>query len=309
MIKSKKKNSNKMVNIMNVDKKRGNNYNEDILNKYLKVTKYPITNIYFGMKGYPYLTSNYTVKLNNFNFIFNGVRLGLNPLCLEGTISMITINNVSPLYTNYKKISEDRFNFISRNIKYNNELKYNKNGDIIFYLFNSSGYYKKFINMNSIENIIINIRKYVNNRIVFRLHPKDHRKVRGKKSKFVSKLEKFKKYNAVIHEDQLEGIENDKYASKSWKNFIDNIYCVFIQNSFMTIELLSYGIPVFSYEEYCSVNFYKDMYKPIEIISNLDLYDINRKSVLKKYYSHLSIHKNPNDISTIITKLYKKYYS
>ena len=265
-------------------------FNLDNFNKYFKITKYENTCLYFNTKG-TNINNYLDSKCKDFSFIFKGCNMSVNK---KRRLLMITINSLGTKYTNYYSISEDKFNYIANNyIKYNENLIYKEDGIILIYLNNSKGWYRKYINMYKLEDIIKKIRKYVNNKIVIRLHKRDFIN-----KKLISYIKSLSKYNTSI---DMQG--------KKWSEIMKETYCVFIQNSSTIFELFSYGIPLFSLEEIISLNLYEDCYLSTEYIKDLSKYDIDRKTILKRYYSHMLFHKNPSIISKFITELYEKYYA
>jgi len=240
---------------------------------------------YIGKK-YPY-----------FCFFFVGAKLSINK---RVRASLVNVNSFCTKYTNYGKISNKKFNYIAKTyIKFNDKLSYNNNGKIIIYVNNSTGWWGKFINLENLEKLVEKIRLYKNNEIVIRLHEKDFKD--KKFSELINILDK--KFDDKVYFDK---------QSKPWNKIINEVHCVFIQNSFTLFELMSYGIPIFRMEEVVSYNIYDDLYYPkdeeMKYFNDLSLYKIDRKKLLKKYYSHLVFEYDAKKLVDFVTHLYKSYY-
>ena len=172
-------------------------------------------------------------------------------------------NSMNPRYSLSNEIPRKIFKKYKKKIKFNDKLSYNKNGYILIYLNHIKGWFKKKINLNNLNLLIDNIRKHSNKLIKIRPHPKD----RNRKFNINQK-------NVIID------------FSENWEEIIKNCYCIFIQNSGIIIELLSYGIPLFNLDVILKINYFPDCYIPLEYINEIDQYKFNRKKLLKKYYSN-----------------------
>ena len=283
--------SNKKIIIKNIDKKRHGNFKLEYFSEYFNITKYDIVDIYFNAKGTNLVKNNLDSKCDNFSIIFKGTWLSLNP---RKKIWVISVNSLGTKYTNYIPISDDKFNYISNKyIKYNDSITYDKDGIILIYLNNSKGWFKNYTNIFKLEDIIKKIRKYVSNRIIVRLHKKDF--INKKIIDYIDSLSKF-------------DVKLDMQRTR-WNELIKNMYCIFIQNSSIIFELLSYGIPIFSLKEIVSLNLYEAVYFPTEYLKDPSKYEFDRKTILKRYYSHILFEGHNAQIkSNFITELYKKYY-
>lgn len=272
---------------------KNNNFTLDHFTEYFKVTKHKLTNIYLNTRR-TNIKTTLNSKCENFTIIIKGINgLSLNKTPLNINCATVTFNSLGTNYTNYNQITDNEFNYISDNfIKYNDKISYKKDGIILIYLNTITGWYSNFIDEHKIENLIKNIRKFVDNKIIIRLHKNDFFKI-----DLIKYLNNLQKYDVTIDKQNVQ-----------WEDLINDVYCVFIQNSFILFELFSYGIPIFNIEEVLSLNSYSDLYLPIEYIKDLEKYKIDRKSLLKKYYSHLFFYKDEKDVVDFITELYKKYY-
>ena len=231
--------------------------------------------------GFDYINK----KTNLLSIFLKGSKLSLNNSVNNLFISK-TIYSLHTKYTKFKNLSNNDFNNISsKYIKYNSNINYNKNGYILFYMNNIDGWYKNYIHIDNLSILIKNIREYVNNKIIIRLHPKN-----------INNLNYINLLNNIIIKYKNIIIDN----TMLWNEIISNCYCVFIQNAFIIFELLSYGIPLFNFDEIIDINYYSDVYTPINYINKIEKYNINRKDILKKYYSEIFVIDNKNTIENII---------
>ena len=198
--------------------------------------------------------SSLFIKISKVSLVFN--KKHINRLLIYNEKSL------NPKYTSYKEIPRKIFKKYKKKIKFNNNLSYNKNGYILIYLNHLKGWFKKKIKLNNLNLLINNIREYSDKLIKIRPHPQDRYRDFNIKYK-----------NVIID------------YSDTWEEIIKNCYCIFIQNSGILFELLSYGIPLFNLDIIIKINYYPDCYIPINYINKIDQYKFNRKKLLKKYYS------------------------
>jgi len=225
---------------------------------------------------------NFIYKNNLSNIIDNNDHLEYI-LKNASTFFFITKNSLNyfkadNIYFNDLEI-DNRFNYISKTyFNYNQIYNIKQDGYIIIYLNNSTGFFQNYSKLRkNLKKLITNIRTFnKKNKIKIRFHPKEKEKF---KIELIDYLNKNKDFNVSI-DDQ------------SYKKMIKNVYCVFIQNSKIILDLWNDGVLIFS-SKISSVNIFpedEDYCNNLEYISNLELYIKqlpNRKEILKKYYKSI----------------------
>lgn len=269
--------------------KRYLNYLVKKLEKLIKNDLY----IYHNLKdsdGYKYIKD----KNNNDAIFLNGAK----PYGCNSKFYFLTKSSIDTKNTKFNNISNESFEYISNKyIKYNENIKFNENGDIIIYLPNLIGFYRKYININKLSNLIKFIREKKNNRIVVRLHHKNHEK------KYIKLIKKLVNNFDNIKVD-LQKIE--------WRDIFDNCCCVFIQNSTMIFILLSYGIPIFNIEMILKLNLFPDLSINLNVLNDFkeEYSKLNRKELLSKYYSSICFaSESLEDQTDLILNFYKRNFN
>lgn len=283
-------------NEKNYEIKKINNESKIILNEKFNFRKNPI--FYININNNRYKVNyddlkiikfsknqyKYLVYITNNNFE-NKINYNYINYILKNSNSFFFIIKNTLDYSKSDKINintnkeNNRFNYISENyFNYNKEYKINNNGNIIIYMNNSRGFFKK--NMNIIKNLIILIKKIRSynkkNNIKIRFHPKEKDKF---KIYLINILNNKNNFNILI--------DNDCY-----KKMIKNIYCIFIQNSRIIFDLWNDGIPIFS-SNISSLNIFpdeKDYCNNLNYLIDLNKYKENlpnRRQILTKYYKNI----------------------
>jgi hypothetical protein len=220
----------------------------------------------------------------------------------------VTTNSWNPQLSHTQKINESKFQSINKYIPFNPEYKINQEGYIYIFLNNSLGWfqnslvekYKPNVYLELLEKLIIKIIKHTNRKIKIRLHKKD------RKTQFENNI-----INFIKSKDNIEycnigycnigycnigycniGYCNIGYCNEDISVVFKNIYCAFIQNSKLIIDLVNLGIPIFNLG-FIKCNYFPEIQIPqIEYISNLESQNLqllpNRKEFLMKYYFHLN---------------------
>ena len=233
-------------------------------------------------------------NIDNYNFILKNIDYFLN---LSHTFFYFSVNSLNFKYsTKIKNINEEkRFKYISEKyFKYNNSYQFNDEGWIVIYLNYSSGHFRHhFDYKKDIINLVKKIRKYnTKNQIRIRFHPKE---------------------TVVYIVDVMTAArsidENVKVDTSDYKKLIDKVYCVFIQNSKIIIDLWNDGIPVFS-TEIIPINIFplKEEYCKYHILENIKKFRKelpDRKKLLKKYYKNLIFYEEIFTNNIYITNLLK----
>ena len=256
--------------------------NKEITYKYLNyflinriILKTPV-NIYFNTKNSDGL--KYINKKKKNTLFIAGCGFNRHIPDKKNMYFFITNNSWNPQLSFTKKITEKEFQNIQKYLKFNPKYQINPEGYIYIFLNNSVGWFQNSlvkpyyanIYIELLEKLIKNIRSYTNRKIKVRLHPTD------KKTLLEIKIK-----NLLLTLNKCE------YSNEDISLVFKNIYCAFIQNSKLIIDLVNLGIPIFN------LGFIKCNYFPeiqvtkIEIINNLK--DLpNRKEFLMKYYFHLN---------------------
>jgi len=210
----------------------------------------------------------------------------------------VTTNSWNPQLSHTQKINESKFQSINKYIPFNPEYKINQEGYIYIFLNNSLGWfqnslvekYKPNVYLELLESLIIKIRKYTNRKIKIRLHKKD------RKTQFENNIINFIKSKDNIGYCNIGycNIEycNIEYCNEDISVVFKNIYCAFIQNSKLIIDLVNLGIPIFNLG-FIKCNYFPEIQIPkLEYINNLEVQNLellpNRKDFLMKYYFHLN---------------------
>ena len=207
----------------------------------------------------------------------------------------ITNNSWNPNLSYTKPISKNKIIEYKNIFGFEENYKINKEGFILLILNNSYGWFKetcriKYNEDNTnyfkmINNLVSEIRKYSQRKIVLRLHPKD------RNHKFESQL-KDKNLNFDIdNESELE------YLMK-------NTYCVFIQNTKMILDFVNYGIPIFNLDFFKVDYFPEIQIQDISKIENLDDMDLpDREKFIERFYSFITF-----DINNVLIYINKKFH-
>lgn len=179
-----------------------------------------------------------------------------------------------PFSSNKLTINDDRFNYLQKYFKYNNDYKINKNGFIVIYCNNPDGYYKKWISYDNQLPILIKKIREINtkNKIVLRFHRK-HKKC------FINNLLE----NLKLIDDTIE-IDNSEF-----KNTIKQSYCIFIQNASIIIDYINAGIPLFN-PNLVPFDDYNGCYNHIDYLKNIKEHKrnlIDRKKFLIEAYNYI----------------------
>ena len=207
----------------------------------------------------------------------------------------ITNNSWNPNLSYTKPISKNKIMEYKNIFGFEENYKINKEGFILLILNNSYGWFKetcrvKYNEDNTnyfkmINNLVSEIRKYSQRKIVLRLHPKD------RNHKLESQL-KDKNLNFDIdNETELD------YLMK-------NTYCVFIQNTKMILDFVNYGIPIFNLD-FFKVNYFPEIQiNDISKIEELNIIDLpDREKFLERFYSFITC-----DINNVLIYIHKKFY-
>lgn len=242
-----------------------------------------------------FLDNLYENKNNeNYKFILKNIEKYLE---LSHTFFFFTVNSFNYKYsTKIKNINEEkRYEYVSQKyFKYSDNYKHNEDGWIVIYLNYSSGHFKNnFDYKKDIINLVKKIRKYnQKNQIRIRFHPKE---------------------TIVYIVDVMTAArsvdENVKVDTSDYKKLIDKVYCVFIQNSKIIIDLWNDGIPVFS-TEIISINIFplKEEFCKYHILENIKKYRNelpNRRNLLKKYYKNIIFYEELFENHKYINNLLK----
>ena len=232
-------------------------------------------------------------KNSNDSIIFNGAY----PYGCNSRFYFLTKSSVYTKYTKFTNISNEKFNYISDNyIKFNDNISFKDDGDIIIYMPNFYGWYKDFLKIEKLNNLIKNIRSRKKNRIIVRLH---HKNCNDKYKNLIKNI--------------INGFENvliDLQEIK-WENIFDNCYCIFIQNSTMILILFSYGIPIFNLDEIFTFNSFPDLSIKFDFLNDFkdELAKIDRRNLLKKYYSSVCFADDPLEEKTdFMLDFYKRNF-
>ena len=213
----------------------------------------------------------------------------------------ITTNSFNPNYSKKGKVDRDRFKLLGKYFNYCHNYKFNENG-VILLMFNNlkgcfSNYYENFL--EKLQNLIDNIRKYTNRKIVIRFHRKQYYLLTQDDEQFTKDLKKFIKSN---NKHKNNNIELNHYSTEHnitqyiSNELFDNTYCVFIQNTKLIFDFVHRGIPIFNLN-FIDFNYFDDIcIKDLSIIDKLtekikELPD--RKDFLYKQYYHIAL---PNEI-------------
>ncbi len=113
-----------------------------------------------------------------------------------------------------------------------------------------------------IATLIIKIRKHTNRKIKIRLHKKD------RKTQFENNI-----INFIKSKDNIE-YRNIEYCDEDISVVFKNIYCAFIQNSKLIIDLVNLGIPIFNLG-FIKCNYFPEIQIPqLEYINNLEIQNL-----------------------------------
>ena len=220
--------------------------------------------LYFDLKktnGIKFLNK----KTNNHSIFINGCKFHLNN---NSKYYFITYKSLNPNLSPKPSITEYKINKLFEVFNYKEEYKINEDGFILILINNLKEFFCNDFkcNINSyINNLVENIRKYSNRKIVLRFHPKNN----NYKFKIIDK-------NMII--DQQTKITVLK----------DNCYCVFIQNTKLTFDFVSSGVPIMEMN-LIKYNYFNNIGIKIDQIENIkNLNDNNllpdRKNFLLHYF-------------------------
>ena len=211
-------------------------------------------------------------KTNNHSIFINGCRFRINN---NIKYYFITYKSLNPNLSLKPSITEDKINKLFEVFKYKEEYKINEDGFILILINNLDGYFSKDFkcNINSyINNLVKNIRKYSNRKIVLRFHPKN------------------KKYKFKVTDKNMIIIQNSCITVLK-----ENCYCVFIQNTKLTFDFVSSGVPIMEMN-LIKYNYFNNIGIKIDQIENIkNLNDNNllpdRKNFLLHYFPFIFLLK------------------
>ena len=178
---------------------------------------------------------------NKYKFTKNNIYQDSAPF-LEGKCSkMVRILIGSLSYKNITEIDIDytRLDSICKqvNINYTKNWNYNKDGYILICTSNSTknGWHNKnVLDLNNIEIILKNIRKFTNKKIILRLHPSD-----------IKNFEQYKNHIEYLKKTYEISCDIER---KRLKYNLKNIYCAICDKTSLGPFFIFYGIPVFNFQ-------------------------------------------------------------
>ncbi len=266
------------LNLVNPDVTKRDKLKKIIINYNKDKTDDPDTNINITLDGlYCREYINSTTDCIFINFCRDNYK---NKIINNNNIEhfyFITFDTMNPQLTYMRNITENKINTLNKMFHIENfDYKINNNGDIYIIMNNLSGNFLADIKIECIQDKIINlintIRYYTNKKIYIRPHVKNLNNI---KIKFYTNL--IKKYNNV-------------YIDTSLKINMNNVYCVFIQNTKFMFHFTSHGIPIYNLD-LVSYNYFPEIYiNDITIIDKLnDNINIlpNIKDFMYKYYKFM----------------------
>jgi len=250
-----------------------------------------LTSVYFNTKNSDGL--KYINKKRKDTLFISGCTFNIPIKENKNMYFFVTTNSWNPQLSYTQKINESQFQSIHKYIPFNIEYKINQEGYIYIFLNNSLGWfqnslvekYKPNVYLELLEKLIIKIRKYTNRKIKIRLHKKD------RKTQFENNIINFIKSKENIEYSNIEYC-NIEYCNEDISVVFKNIYCAFIQNSKLIIDLVNLGVPIFNLG-FIKCNYFPEIQIPqLEYINNLEVQNLerlpNRKEFLMKYYFHLN---------------------
>lgn len=185
------------------------------------------------------LTKIHKIK-NRYNFTKKYIYQDSAPF-FEGRCSkIIRILLCSLSYKNITKINIDytRLDSICEqvNINYSKNWNYNQSGYILICTSNSTktGWHNNGFNLNNIEIVLKNIRKFTNKKIILRLHPSD-----------IKNFEQYRNYIEYLKKTYEISCDIER---KRLKDNLKNIYCAICDKTSLGPFFIFYGIPVFNFQ-------------------------------------------------------------
>jgi len=210
----------------------------------------------------------------------------------------ITFNTMNPQLTMMRNITENKINTLNDMFHITDfNYKINNNGHIYIIMNNLYGNFLSDFKIDDIKikliNIIKNINKYTNKTIYIRPHLKDIDDIRIQFYRDIKRL--FKN----VHIDTAKKIN------------MENVYCVFIQNTKFIFHFASLGIPIYNLN-LVDYNYFPEIcINDLSIIDNLNdniilLPDI--KDFMYKYYKFIYTEQDLEH-PEFLNKLVKDYKS
>lgn len=270
---------------------------KQILNKYYNfiltnniILRNTYVNIYYDIQCSDGI--NYVNKIKR-----NAIFISASKMNISSNFTnyyFITNNSWNPQFSYTKSISNSKISEYQKIFTFEDNYKINKDGFILIILNNSYGWFKKNCKITykkdrtnyfqMLNNLVSQIRKHTNRKIVLRLHPKDRN----------HKLEFYMKKMNLDYE-----IDNETEMT----DLINNTYCVFIQNTKLILDFVNKGIPIFNLNFY-NMNYFPEIQiKDISKIEELDKIELpNRQKFIKRFYSFITF-----DIDRILIYIYKKF--
>ena len=133
------------------------------------------------------------------------------------------------------------------------------------------------MDVNKLALVVKNIRKYKKNKIIVRIHRSDHTN------------ENINKIKKIVSFDKNTVVDCQNYE---WKYLLNNCYCIFIQQAKIIFELFAYGVPLFNLDTMLRVNYYPQLYIPLNKINEIENYKIDRKEDIETDLLHFRICTN-----------------
>ena len=189
----------------------------------------------------------------------------------------ITFNTMNPQLTNMNEITENKIEILNKMFHIEDfNYKVNNDGYIYIIMNNLLGNFLSNIKITDIYNKLLSlitiINKYTQRKIYIRPHLKDIE---------CKRLDIYQK---------IKNLFKNVYIDINQKINMDNIYCVFIQNTKFMFHFASMGIPIYNLNV-INYNYFPEIYiNDISIINNLSE-NINTlpsiKDFMYKYYKFI----------------------
>lgn len=264
-------------------------YNFILTNKIILRNTY--VNIYYDIQCSDGI--NYVNKIKRNTIFISASKMNISSNLTN--YYFITNNSWNPNFSYTKSISNSKISEYQKIFSFEDNYTINKDGFILIILNNSYGWFKKNCKITykkdrtnyfqMLNNLVSQIRKHTNRKIVLRLHPKDRN----------HKLEFYMKKMTIDYE-----IDNETEMT----DLINNTYCVFIQNTKLILDFVNKGIPIFNLNFY-NMNYFPEIQiKDISKIEELNTIELpNRQKFLERFYSFITF-----DIDRILIYIYKKFH-
>jgi len=259
-----------------------------------------------------YLQIYYNTKYTNSNLFIN--KQILNSIFIAGCKNnylhnkiyyFITNNSWNPKLSFSKKITDTELYKFQTIFPYKESYYINKEGFIYIIINNTYGWFMNNCNVKYVVqnhnykkmliNLIKNIRKYTNRKIVIRTHPKD----RNNGNNYIEI-----RINEILNELNDTNISINNIIKS--EDIVKNAYCVFIQNSKFILDFVNNGIPIYNLDFFNCNYFSEIQIKNLAIINNLEenISTLpNRIEFLKRFYYHVIIEEK-NLLYFAVKKLY-----